>query len=263
MQCRSREGAVFAPTVARVPFTASHVAAVLPFVRTPLIPSALVVGSMVPDLPMFFPVLSYGQTHSVAGVAVIDAAVGVGVLLVWHLLLASPLYATSPQTLRRRLARPDPGSLFRKLGWPRLLLLTYVSLVIGAATHVAWDAFTHPRGGRHIAWLAEPHGPLDGHKWAQYGSTLLGAVIVAAWVAHWWRHAPARDVPDQAPGVVLWLIPPLAGGVAAAVVAGTVARDAGLHWMAFRAVTDGIATTLTVALLLAIGWHVRRLRPGP
>lgn len=33
-----------------MPFTPSHVAAALPFLRTPLIPAALVIGTMTPDL---------------------------------------------------------------------------------------------------------------------------------------------------------------------------------------------------------------------
>ncbi|MEI5672079.1 MULTISPECIES: DUF4184 family protein [unclassified Nocardioides] len=36
-----------------MPFTLVHPAAVLPLVRTPLVPSALVLGSVAPDLPYF------------------------------------------------------------------------------------------------------------------------------------------------------------------------------------------------------------------
>ncbi|MEE2045837.1 DUF4184 family protein, partial [Nocardiopsis tropica] len=38
-----------------MPFTLSHVAAVLPLARTRLPPAALVVGSVVPDLPYYLP----------------------------------------------------------------------------------------------------------------------------------------------------------------------------------------------------------------
>jgi len=36
-----------------VPFTGSHPAAVLPLLRTPLPSAALVIGSLVPDLPYY------------------------------------------------------------------------------------------------------------------------------------------------------------------------------------------------------------------
>ena len=39
-----------------MPFTASHPAAILPFLRTPLPASALVAGSIAPDLPYYVPV---------------------------------------------------------------------------------------------------------------------------------------------------------------------------------------------------------------
>jgi hypothetical protein len=44
-----------------VPFTPSHAAAVLPFLRTPLTASALVIGSITPDLPFYLPVEFRGR----------------------------------------------------------------------------------------------------------------------------------------------------------------------------------------------------------
>ena len=46
----------------------SHIAAILPFVRSPLTPTPLVVGCMVPDLPYFLlPGIARELTHSIAG----------------------------------------------------------------------------------------------------------------------------------------------------------------------------------------------------
>ena len=36
-----------------MPFTPSHAVVALPLVRTPLIPAAIAVGAMTPDLPLF------------------------------------------------------------------------------------------------------------------------------------------------------------------------------------------------------------------
>jgi hypothetical protein len=51
-----------------MPFTPSHAVIALPFVRTPLVPAAIAIGAMAPDLPLFvrgLP-LHYGVTHSFA-----------------------------------------------------------------------------------------------------------------------------------------------------------------------------------------------------
>jgi hypothetical protein len=99
-----------------MPFTASHVAAVLPLVRTPLLPSALVVGSMVPDLPYFLPLpLTSYVTHSPVGVVSVDALMGLAVVI-WH--------------RSSRLAAPAaPG-----LRIPR----QYASTLVGAAVLAGW-----------------------------------------------------------------------------------------------------------------------------
>jgi len=257
-----------------MPFTASHVAAVLPLARTPLVPSALVVGSMVPDLPLYLPFLGYPHTHSVPGVFGSNAAAGLAVLMVWHLLLVEPLYATAPRALRRRVPRPVPISRLLTPGWPGRLVLTYASLVIGAATHVTWDAFTHAGswGSRHIGWLAARHGPLHGYSWAQYASTLFGAALVAAWLAHRWKGTPLRESVGAADpadprhpvasalGQVAWLVPPVMGGAVAVTVAGSllVGHGSDVRRAAYFAVTFGVSTALTATALLAIGWRCTR-----
>ncbi len=267
MPCRPVNWSGIDRTIALMPFTASHVAAVLPFVRTPLVPSALVVGSMVPDLTMFYRLHIYTETHSVLGVFVFNAAIGFGALALWHLLLAEPLYTVAPHAVRRRLPAPDPASLLRRAGWPRRLLLTYASLVVGAGTHVSWDAFTHPGrwGSQHIDWFATWHGPLPGTSWAQYASTVLGGVAVAGWLALWWRRSGVSHPPQptesgpQFASLVL-LIPPLIGIIVGFAVAFplVVSSSPQLHWAAFVAVTYGIGTAGTTLLLLAVGWHLRR-----
>ena len=48
-----------------MPFTPSHAVIALPFARSPLVPAAIAVGAMTPDLPLFLRGvgLSYGFTH--------------------------------------------------------------------------------------------------------------------------------------------------------------------------------------------------------
>jgi hypothetical protein len=68
-----------------LPFTGSHPAAVLPLLRTPLPASALVIGSLTPDLPYYVPirlagfyppVTLRGPTHTLWGVLTLDVVIG-------------------------------------------------------------------------------------------------------------------------------------------------------------------------------------------
>jgi hypothetical protein len=84
-----------------------------------------------------------------------------------------------------------------------------VSLVLGALTHVAWDALTHANGWgvARVDWLARQYGPLAAHRWAQYLSGVLGAVAVVVWVARWYRDTPpraaVRRIAPLSPGTTL------------------------------------------------------------
>jgi hypothetical protein len=59
-----------------MPFTLSHPAAAIPFLRTRLVPSALVIGCMVPDFEYFLRFAPEGGFgHSLPGVFVFDLPV--------------------------------------------------------------------------------------------------------------------------------------------------------------------------------------------
>ncbi len=70
-----------------MPFTPSHVAAVLPLARTGLPPTALVVGSVAPDLPYYLPLpVAAATTHGPAGLW-LDVLLGGAVLVVYAYVL--------------------------------------------------------------------------------------------------------------------------------------------------------------------------------
>jgi hypothetical protein len=199
-----------------VPFTGSHPAAVLPFLRTPLPASALVIGSMAPDLPFYLPVPQFYATHTWLAAVSTDLVLGLLAWALWHALLADSALAAAPAALRGRL-----------VGWPprrrpapvRQGALLVVALVLGTVTHLAWDEFTHAGrwGAEHVAVLAANWGPLPGYRWLQYASSVVGLVVLAAWIVRWWRRTPA--VPTAEPGArwgwpVLIVLGAVAGGVA-------------------------------------------------
>src|SRR3712207_2490157 len=92
-----------------MPFTASHAVAALPFLRTPLPASALVIGSMSPDLPYYLPLDPDVPTHTAVSVVTYDLLLGLLAWALWHGLLAAPAVAFAPAPLRARLAGVDLG----------------------------------------------------------------------------------------------------------------------------------------------------------
>lgn len=189
-----------------MPFTLSHAAAVLPALRRtgaargPLIASALVAGSFAPDMTYYADTLvpggmAFGEvTHSLPGVLTVDVLV-TAVLVGGWLLVREPLTALVPWRwrgpvhtfVRGRPRRPrGPRELAALVGW------FLVSAVLGAATHVVWDAFTHPGrwGTRLVPGLDRVVGGLPVHTYLQYGTSALAAVALGAFL---WPVLRARD----------------------------------------------------------------------
>lgn len=199
-----------------MPFTPSHAIVALPFLRTPLIPAAIAIGAMTPDLPLFVRVLvpGYMVTHDVRAIA-LTAAIALALLLVWRCLLRPAVRPLSPQWLAERLPSGWDGGARAGLRetFPSAIGVVWlaVSLLLGVASHIAWDAFTHQgRAGTQL-WpaLQEQWGPWDGYRWLQYASTVFGLVILAAAAVVWWmRRRGVTSAALSAPGAlkVTWWV---------------------------------------------------------
>jgi hypothetical protein len=211
---------------------------VLPLQRLGLPLSALVVGAVAPDAPVYMPIgVSYRTTHSGGGLAV-DVVIGLAVLWLWVGLLRDAVVDLTP-ALRRRL--PARARLDRR-AW----LLAPLALAIGSVTHVLWDSCTHDWGFvvQESAVLREEGGPLPLYRWLQHASTLAGSSVVAAYSWHLLSSRPVLPRPAAVPRAGLWLLPvPLV-----AVVAGVVLRDP----------NAGVGAGLVALLAVAIGWRVAR-----
>jgi hypothetical protein len=235
-----------------VPFTLSHPAAVLPFLRTGLPASALVAGSTVPDLPYYLPVDLGVRTHTAPALVTVDLAGGLLLWALWHGVLAAPVVAGAPAALRARLGAVRTGLPVAGL---RGAAGVVGGVLLGAGTHVLWDEFTHPGrwGTRHLAFLADDAGGRPGWSWAQETSSLVGGVVVLGWLVLWWRRAPVRPVPARRPWA--WVLV-----AAIAVVAGAAgaAGQPDLRSVAVLAAFTGGTAALVTTVVLALGWHVRR-----
>jgi hypothetical protein len=160
-----------------MPYPFAHPAAVLPLAR-PLgrfaVPSALAIGSMAPDFWYFVPLLERGESHSLAGLAWFCLPAGLLAYALFHLLLKQPLIA---------LASPRLGC-FTPAGLPQVpWRAVIVSLMVGALTHLAWDALTHSYDEA-----------AQRHNWLQHASTAFGTMVLG-----WWSWRKLRLVP-AAPG---------------------------------------------------------------
>jgi hypothetical protein len=180
-----------------MPFTISHAAAAIPFRRTRLVLSALVVGTMSPDFEYFMHGRLIGRlSHNLQGAFEFCLPVSLIVLALFHWIVKRPVVALLPRTVQQRVVFSEFHF------WPlsRLLLIAF-SILIGIATHLAWDNFTH--SGRwaveHIAWFQQTTTffgySMVNYKVAQNVSTLLGLILIAAWFAHWYRTQPPHDLP--------------------------------------------------------------------
>jgi hypothetical protein len=261
-----------------VPFTGSHPAAILPllgrrFLGLPLPASALVFGSMAPDTRLYARALDadVALTHSAVGIVGIDAVFALAMWLVWHGLLVAPALAAAPPAIRARCGDGRPGVRHRVRGLRDALAL-YAAFVLAASTHVLLDSFTHfgRWGARHVPIL---DGDLAGQPrihWAQFGSSVIGLVILAVYLAHRWT-AATPPAPDpgwriDAAAASAWGFVVLAGALGAAYGA-SLYPGGDISVFPFLVLTRGVTAAAVVALALAVGWHLRRVaspaRRGP
>ncbi|HWS49677.1 MAG TPA: DUF4184 family protein, partial [Microbacterium sp.] len=138
-----------------MPFTPSHAVVALPFVRTRLMPAAIAVGAMTPDLPLFVRALplSYGATHDLALMPA-TALVALALLLVWRALLRPAARELAPRWLAARLPPAWDAEVMTGVretitlrgragpSWEGAAMLA-LSLAVGIISHIAWDLFTH------------------------------------------------------------------------------------------------------------------------
>ncbi|WIX97936.1 DUF4184 family protein [Amycolatopsis mongoliensis] len=241
-----------------MPFTLSHPAAVLPLARRPLVTSALVAGSVAPDVFWFVPRLpgvGLTKTHEFASVLWLDPLLALVLLAVFHVLLKRPLLALAPSPLAGRLPRDFS---WKRPGWIAL------SLVIGAATHVGWDAFTHESGGFPFLRIPLVTG-VDVGRLIQLVSTIAGATVLAWWLARWYRTAPTAPAPGatrhRRPVVALLLVGALAGVLAQALPFlahhDPMTRAGVVGNATYLAVTGAGSGFLTALVLYALAWHAR------
>lgn len=260
-----------------MPFTPSHAVVALPFLRTRLVPAAIAVGAMTPDLPLFVRGMwpGYGQTHDPAWLAP-TVVVALALLLVWRCVLRPATRELLPRAVAARLPEGwdagAPTAARETLGGGvRGILWLVLSLALGVLSHIAWDLFTHEgrTGEQLFPVLAQQWGPFSGAKWLQHASSALGLVVLAVFAWVWLSRRAAIPVHRALPNAVRvawWLSLPVAL-VGASLVALAVEGGFGadytpthlIYGVLVKVAAAWGAATLALALLVQVR-RVRRVR---
>ncbi|MCW2781385.1 MAG: hypothetical protein JWR35_1834 [Marmoricola sp.] len=204
-----------------MPYTFAHPAAVVPLRRYLWLPG-LVAGSIAPDLGYYVPVPGgSGFSHTLRGLFSTDIASSAELIVAAYLLIG-PVLAVAPAGWRERITTPDTLAQLRSV---RAALTLVASVIVGSATHILWDAFTHPQGRAVVHWTVFRDLTIYGHELynvLSYLSALGGLVVVGVAVRIWHRNAPT-SAPDRWPAVPdLWARIAQAAAVLAFLVGGAV-----------------------------------------
>lgn len=252
-----------------MPFTISHAAAVLPLTRTRLPMAALMIGSMAPDFAYFVPDGPGLLSHSLPGLFTFCWPVALGVWLLFVHLLESPTLALLPGDWQGAFPRSDRALTLRNLA------LASFAVILGAATHVLWDSFTHANAPMvdQIPLLESNAIELFGRqfplfRFLQHVSTVVGLVALAAWAVWRRRSGTSRgDDASRSPAAshgerVLALLVLLAWSGTLAVLGyvtqGELSFGRRLFHFAIGGMTGWALAWIAIAIFLRLRWRDRR-----
>jgi len=237
--------------------------------------SALVVGSFAPDFSYLLSLSRHvAYSHTISGMFMLDFPLAFVALWLFHEYMKEPMLVFLPGQFRQRLRTGVTDFSF----WPtKRLALIMLSILVGIATHLAWDALTHNTSWVYQHWsflrrfIELPTGEMRMDKALEYGSSVFGLAVIAAWIWYWYRTTepsfkappqPLKDLPRLR--IFVLALPELAilGGALRAY------HVRGLH-KAIRPMvhltTDTLISVITFFLfgLLAAGVMIQLLRRRP
>lgn len=169
-----------------MPFTFAHPAIVLPFgkiFKRGLSVTGLVIGSMSPDFEYFFRMRIFSAySHTWEGLVWFDVPLAFVLVIFYEIFIKEKLITHLPGGLNRRFYYTRQHVTFYTVGY---FIAILASVALGAASHIAWDGFSHPNGMYVHQWpvlqrVFNIYGyHLYGFTILQHGSTLLGLLFIA------------------------------------------------------------------------------------
>ncbi len=170
-----------------MPFTFAHPAIVVPLLRGRprwwIDPTALVCGALAPDFEYFLRARMHSSvSHTLTGWVTFDLPVALALAVLFQSSLRAPLRAAAPAWLQQRIADPvAPWWRRSPAGWVAVIACA----MLGALSHLGWDALTHRTGAgvRAIGWLQGTSDLGAAGSWARYrlmqhASTGLGLLVL-------------------------------------------------------------------------------------
>lgn len=249
-----------------MPFTLAHPAAVLPLRRTRLDFPALVIGTMAPDFPYFVDFSAHNQFgHTLAGIFLFCLPIGLCAWFLYRSVLVYAFLALLPPAYQTQVAarRQDPPIS------PTLLLWVAISLILGAATHLIWDSFTHEHGAmvEHWAFLRErlPGRSMTVFKLLQFGGGGLGllALGIVAVREVFSKGPEGAEVEKALLATRAWIgvwLGLLIGSVGAGWMIARLKRGDGLEHATFHMVTGCIAAFVVGVVILGVVVRLRETK---
>jgi len=168
-----------------MPLTFAHPAIVLPLNYLPkrwFSLTGLIVGSVVPDFEYFIRMKVYSiYSHTWFGLIWFDLPLAFLLTFIYHNIVRDMFVNNLPSMLHCRL------SIYKRFNWSKYvkknLLVVVMSILIGAASHLLWDSFTHENGYFVVAFnminrinVLGLYMPL--YKVVQHLSTLAGGIVI-------------------------------------------------------------------------------------
>ncbi|WP_282630205.1 DUF4184 family protein [Empedobacter sedimenti] len=192
-----------------MPLTFCHPAIVLPLKKLKsnwFSMTGLIIGSMSPDLE-YFSRMEIIATHSHLfwGVLYFDLPIALIYCFVFHLFIRNILINHLPNSLKERFSQ------FLTFDWidyfKKHWIIMILSIIIGAYSHLFWDAFTHEWGyfvklipALQEVWFSKPI-EVKGYKFLQHFSTFIGAIFIAFWI----YRMPKQTLPRTKFDYIFWL----------------------------------------------------------
>ena len=152
-------------------------------------------------------------------------------------------------------------------------LAVLLSVLLGAATHIVWDSFTHggAAGVELFPVLETRLFRVSGYtayvfSVLQHSSSIIGTAILVAWIARWYRRAPRHPLAasELSPHTRKRLLAAIAIVVVAVVVARAVTRFPdeptlrALQPFARRLIVAGLSSLVVAVTAYAVIWHSLR-----
>lgn len=179
-----------------MPFTFSHPAIVLPLInwrKRIFSSSGLIVGSLIPD---FESVLRLNERkiygHNWLGIFWYDLPLAIIFIFIFHNIVRDPLIINLPKSISNKFVN------YIGFNWNKYFLRKFIviiaSTLIGIASHLFWDGFTHLNFANPNAIDSDLYfGGRRIFKILQYSNSVIGLIIVIWYLIQ----LPSHEIPRK------------------------------------------------------------------